>query len=157
MEEHVPYGSAESARQSVGADAPAGSAFLAQEPMAAYQPGFLSRIRQGLPGAYLGQLQTRLGASQAELAELLHLSVKTLHRYADEHHLDTPTSERILLLEDLFRFGQEVLGSQAHFTAWLRRPNRTLGGVAPLEVLNSFTGIVAVKDQLGRIQHGVYA
>lgn len=139
------------------ADASLSEGFLAQEPMAAYQPGFMSRIMHGLPGAYLSQLQARLGASQAELADLLHVSVKSLHRYADDAHLDMATSERILLLEDLARFGQDVLGSADHFKQWLRRPNRTLGGVAPFAVLKAFTGIVAVKDQLGRIQHGVYA
>jgi ribosomal protein S16 len=40
---------------------------------------------------------------------------------------------------------------------WLHRPNRALGGPAPLTLLDTDLGAQQVEQLLGRIEHGVYS
>lgn len=40
--------------------------------------------------------------------------------------------------------------------AWLERPCKGLGGQAPLEVAETESGIRAMEDLIGRLEHGVF-
>lgn len=57
----------------------------------------------------------------------------------------------------LFIRAEEVFGSQEKARKWLRVPCLALGGNAPLDFLDTFAGVRMVEDELGRIEHGVYA
>ncbi len=66
-------------------------------------------------------------------------------------------------MDRLFRGGriaaqaEQVLGSRAKASAWLRKPNRALGGAVPLRQLDTDLGAGEVEDVLLRIAHGVYS
>ncbi|MBI2318149.1 MAG: DUF2384 domain-containing protein [Betaproteobacteria bacterium] len=51
----------------------------------------------------------------------------------------------------------EVLESPEKAASWLRRPNRALGGVAPLELLDTDAGVREVEAVIWRIAYGVYS
>jgi putative toxin-antitoxin system antitoxin component (TIGR02293 family) len=40
---------------------------------------------------------------------------------------------------------------------WLKRPNRSLNGLAPVDLLDTDPGIQQVAELLDRIEHGVYS
>jgi putative toxin-antitoxin system antitoxin component (TIGR02293 family) len=48
-----------------------------------------------------------------------------------------------------------TLGSETKAVGWLRCPNRALGNVPPLELLDTDIGVRQVEDILGRIEHGI--
>ncbi len=52
---------------------------------------------------------------------------------------------------------EEVLQDRASAAAWLRTPNRALGGMVPLDLLRTQAGLEAVLRVLGRIEAGVYS
>ena len=91
-----------------------------------------------------------------EIATLLPVSERQLARYKDQHLLRKDISSHLILLVELCARGFEVLGEE-QFKKWLRLDNRALGGLQPIEILDTPIGINMVGDILGRIEHGVYS
>jgi uncharacterized protein (DUF2384 family) len=48
----------------------------------------------------------------------------------------------------------EYLGDRQHALHWLKRPNRALGGVAPVAAIDTELGARQVENILGRIAYG---
>ena len=46
-------------------------------------------------------------------------------------------------------------GDEASTNRWLRTPAKALGGHTPNEVLEVEGGVEAVRDLIGRIEHGI--
>jgi len=57
----------------------------------------------------------------------------------------------------LVRKGEEVFGDKSKFDAWLNATNVSLGNVVPKNLLDSSFGINLLKDELIRIEYGVFA
>jgi putative toxin-antitoxin system antitoxin component (TIGR02293 family) len=94
----------------------------------------------------------------SEWAKFLHVSERTLQRYETENKIfDSSQSEKILQISMLYQFGKEVFGTEVVFDSWLKTKSIALGGIAPKELLDSSFGIELVKNELGRLQHGVLA
>jgi len=95
--------------------------------------------------------------TQKEWAAILHLSEKTLQRYAkDNKHFGGIYTERILQMQELINMGLETFTSPEAFYRWLKRDKSVLGELLTFDSLKTSRGIQLIIDQLGRIQHGVY-
>lgn len=93
----------------------------------------------------------------AEWADILHLSERTLHRYAKENSTFAGLQiELILLTEKLIDMGNEVFGKEG-FKSWLQSAVFSLDNKTPKEFLNSYSGIQELINTIGRIQHGISA
>ena len=132
--------------------------------MATYQPqratGFaiIEQAQQGVPTQQVDQLAELLGISFKEMAIILQVAERTLHRFRSAGQLDQQTSERLLWLENLTSHGLLVFDGRAEALAdWLRHPLRELKGQAPLQWLNTISGFGLVDDVLTRIEYGVYS
>ncbi|GAB2631503.1 type II RES/Xre toxin-antitoxin system antitoxin [Belliella aquatica] len=91
-------------------------------------------------------------------ADLLHISDRTLQRYKkDQKSFESIHSERILKLGLLFKFGEEVFGDFQLFKSWLFESSIPLGSQSPYSLLDTTFGMELVRDELGRIQHGIFA
>ena len=96
--------------------------------------------------------------SQMEWAGILHLSERTLQRYAKSNGIFAPmNAERILQIAKVLEQGKITFGSTDHFYSWLKDEPRTLDGHLSFESLSSYDGIERVLTQLGRIQYGILA
>jgi putative toxin-antitoxin system antitoxin component (TIGR02293 family) len=112
-------------------------------------------VREGLPVAALEFLARRLMAG--EIYRLIG-SPRTLQRKrAAGTRLSPDESDRLTRVARLIARAEEALGDPATAIHWLRRENRALGGVRPLQALDSDAGALAVERVLGRIEHGVYS
>ncbi len=60
-------------------------------------------------------------------------------------------------LTRVFAAAKQVLGSEDKARRWMLKPSRALGGETPLHLLDTDIGANAVFDELGRIEHGVFA
>ncbi len=52
---------------------------------------------------------------------------------------------------------QEVFGDLPAASAWLKQEIRSLGGMTPLSLMKTDSGLQLVMDTLGRIEHGIVA
>ncbi len=90
-------------------------------------------------------------------AGFLHLSERTLLRYASENKsFEGIYIERILMLERLFKKGCDIFSSAGAFFSWLIKPKKILGSILDKNALSTTEGILALEDELGRIEHGIY-
>jgi putative toxin-antitoxin system antitoxin component (TIGR02293 family) len=93
----------------------------------------------------------------AEWASILHLSERTLQRYAkDNKSFEGIYVDRILHVENLIEMGLETFNSPDAFYEWLKKPKEVNGYELDLNALSHSQGIQELYDQLGRIQHGIY-
>ena len=96
--------------------------------------------------------------TQAEWASILHVSERTLQRYAKNNGSFAPiNAERAVQIEKVIKEGKVTFGKVESFYNWLKRKPYMLEGNLSFESLTSYEGIQKVLTQLGRIQHGLFA
>ena len=117
----------------------------------------IHRARSGLPFASLTIIGTRYGIPVLTLARVVGLPARTLARRKKERRLRADESDRLLRLARVAAVAEDVLGTREHAGRWLQKPNRALGDVTPLDLLDTDLGAAEVVTVLGRIEHGVYS
>jgi putative toxin-antitoxin system antitoxin component (TIGR02293 family) len=96
--------------------------------------------------------------TQAEWAAILHISERTLQRYAKNNGtFASMNAERALQIAKVLQQGEIAFGTIENFYKWLKGNPYMLEGNLSLESLTTFDGIQKVLTQLGRIQHGIFA
>ena len=96
--------------------------------------------------------------TQKEWSDILHISERTLHRYAKEDgNFNFSVTDRILQIDKVIKRGIEVFGNIDKFISWLKSNPYMLEGRLSLQSLASFEGINMILTQLGRIEHGLFA
>lgn len=96
--------------------------------------------------------------TQAEWANILHVSERTLQRYSKDNHSFAPiNAERIVLIEKVLQQAKLTFGSTDKFYDWIKREPYMMEGNLSVQSLSTFEGIQNVLTQLGRIQHGIFA
>ncbi len=118
--------------------------------------------RTGIAKLALAVLAEKTSLSIKEIAQAIHISERTLQRYDDNRKLDKATTEKAIELAQLYQYGIEVFGSRDKFNGWMRHPSVYFGGVPPsgqlpVELLDTTTGMLLIRDELTRIAHGVFA
>ncbi|MBM4296630.1 MAG: DUF2384 domain-containing protein [Deltaproteobacteria bacterium] len=112
-------------------------------------------VKEGLPYASFEALSERLGLDRDEVANALYLPHRTTARRKKQQKLHTDESDRVLRLARIIAQATETLGTERKAVGWLRCPNRALGNIPPLELLDTDIGARQVEDILGRIEHGI--
>jgi putative toxin-antitoxin system antitoxin component (TIGR02293 family) len=114
-------------------------------------------IRKGLAKKHLESLMMTTGLNLTAMAHILHVSERTMHRYAKDTLLNPEISERLLEIAKLYAKGQDVFGGLEPFKKWLQDPVIALGNKKPLDFLDTSIGIRLLEDELGRIEHGIFS
>ncbi|WP_421826634.1 type II toxin-antitoxin system Xre/ParS family antitoxin [Larkinella sp.] len=118
----------------------------------------VEKTRSGVSRARVDEVAQRVGLTDKEMARVLTISERTLHRLQPDARLDGNSSERLILLEGLIRHGLDVFDGRADVLArWLRGPLPELRRQAPVALLDTTTGFGMVHTVLGRIEHGIYS
>ena len=116
----------------------------------------IDKSRQGVLRSEADSVAGLAKLTDIEMARMLNMSDRNLHRIKPGERLSRDASERLLLLTNLLRHGLEVFDDDAETLAdWLRSPIRELNSQSPLNLLDTTTGFGLVDDVLGRIEHGI--
>lgn len=115
----------------------------------------LSSSKAGLsPKAALDFL-TVSGFTYGEFQETFKTTVKTIQNYVvNDLRLDASLSEKLLKSFSLFTKGIEIFGSANAFHEWLNTSCYGLGNQIPFEIMDTFTGITLIEEELIRIEYG---
>lgn len=96
--------------------------------------------------------------TEKEWANFLGISTRTLDRYRNgTKNFPSKQSERIIEIKRLLNYGESVFEDWENFMYWMSTKNIPMGGVIPKGLLDTTMGINMVHDQLGRIEHGIFA
>jgi putative toxin-antitoxin system antitoxin component (TIGR02293 family) len=118
------------------------------------QTDLQAAIREGFPQTVVEEVMHAAGITLKELGAALDLSARSLQRRRREGRLATYESDRLYRLARIIALAKHYLGGVETATRWLKRPNRALGGSAPLESIDTEPGARAVENVLGRIAYG---
>lgn len=114
-------------------------------------------IRKGLSKKNLDHLMDTTGLDLTTMSKILHISERTLHRYTISTILNPEISERIIEIARLYAKGQDTFGDLQSFRIWMGHPSITFNYVEPSGFLDTSLGIKLIEDELGRIEHGIFA
>lgn len=143
----------------------------AEEPALAYKPLTLSvqtilnldthqvseplkrveTFRRGLKKKSFEKLKEVTGLDYNTLAAALAVSAKTLQR---KEVFDVVQSEKMYELAELYSLGVSYFGTEG-FRHWMQRPLFTLGNRKPVELIDVSAGVVLLKTEIMRLQHGI--
>lgn len=124
-------------------------------------------IKDGVPASKAKRMIAELHFDQGALLRALNLKTATVNRKAARDDVLSPEDgERVIGIAKLV--GQleamiEDSGDPVPFDApawlsrWLREPLASLGGAAPLSLLDTMEGLSLVSQALSQIQSGAYA
>ncbi|MBD0255201.1 MAG: DUF2384 domain-containing protein [Cytophagales bacterium] len=113
---------------------------------------------EGIDAGFVGKVAKNLLIQQEEIAQILHLSSKTLRNYEIEHKkLNPTTSEQVLKLQLMAEKGKEVFGDPQAFLRWLRKPAYGLEDQIPMNLLQTSGGIDLIIEELDRIAYGDFS
>lgn len=118
---------------------------------------WVSVIRRGIASPAVDALIKFTRISQAELATSLGIPERTLARRKREGKLNSEESAKLVRFARVVERAGEVFEDLSTAVDWLKSANASLGGAAPLSLLDTDIGAEAVMDTLGRIEHGVFA
>ncbi|MGK5095168.1 antitoxin Xre/MbcA/ParS toxin-binding domain-containing protein [Deltaproteobacteria bacterium TL4] len=113
--------------------------------------------RTGIPKRAISTLAECFDLTIPELTKYLHVSERTLQRYTPEKLLSSPLSDHLLQMAKVYAKSLDVFEDAEDTTCWLKQPSLALGNIAPIELLDTSSGIEMVLDELIRIEYGVVA
>ncbi|MGZ8559760.1 MAG: type II RES/Xre toxin-antitoxin system antitoxin [Chitinophagaceae bacterium] len=118
---------------------------------------FIDMIRKGIPKKSIDNLVEKTGIPVNEMAVLMRLSDRTLRRYDPQTLLNPEQSERVVEISRLYSRGEDVFGNLDNFKEWMNSSVMALGNIKPKTLLDTSLGIDILMNELGRIEHGIFA
>jgi putative toxin-antitoxin system antitoxin component, TIGR02293 family len=118
---------------------------------------YITVSRKGLSVRQLKEILRFTNISLKQIASMVSISERQLTRYTDDKILKTDISAHLIQITELYQFGYEVFEDEENFQRWVNREIRGLGYQKPIDLLDTPFGIQDVKNELGRLEHGVYS
>ena len=116
----------------------------------------IRKIQKGLRFSELETLQNSIDLPFEQLAAKLAISRSTLQRRRAAGRLSPDESDKVMRLSRLLEHATNVFGDIERARAWLKFPQRGLGGAVPLDYAETEVGAREVDNLLGRIEYSVY-
>jgi putative toxin-antitoxin system antitoxin component (TIGR02293 family) len=117
----------------------------------------IQRVRAGLPIRELDKLAADLGLPRKHLLDALRLSERTvLWRASRKERLSQDESQRVIRARSILDRATELFGSKSEAAGWMTSPAYGLGGVRPIDWLDTDIGYQNVEALLGSIEWGNY-
>jgi putative toxin-antitoxin system antitoxin component (TIGR02293 family) len=117
----------------------------------------IQRVRAGLPIRELDKLAADLALPRKHLLGALRLSERTiLWRASRKERLSQDESQRVLRARSILDRATELFGSKGQAAGWITSPAYGLGGVRPIDWLDTDIGYQNVEALLTAIEWGNY-
>jgi len=119
----------------------------------------IASIRRGFPFTTVKRVAEDCQISETQVATyflgISEPNLSTLEK--SEQPLNSIQSDRLYRLSRLISRAIEVFENIDTARKWLKRPNQALGGIVPLDILDTDAGTEQVEELLNRIEYGVYS
>ncbi len=113
--------------------------------------------KKGIPKKALITLAKNIHMSTRAMANILHITERTLQRKKDLDLLNESLSENSIQIAEVYSRGTDVFDTIEDFQVWINASNKALNNKKPIELLSSRYGALLVLDELGRIEYGVFS
>lgn len=120
--------------------------------------GLVEAVREGLPASAFSRVIREAGLSQEEAMRSLRLPRASIFRkLSAKQRLAPEESQKIARLARVVLLAEHVLEDTAKGREWLRTSIPALGGVRPVDMLDTDEGARMVEEELLRIEYGFFA
>lgn len=117
----------------------------------------VDKIRHGLPAKVFVQLTEHLPLSQATLAAKLGITTRTIHRKIRARQALSPIeSEKIIRVARVWNYARHLFTSDEAIASWLMTPAAPLGGISPIDLVDTDVGTTKVESFIKGIAYGNY-
>jgi len=114
--------------------------------------------REGVDRSLVDTVSNLVKLTDNEMAYLLGMTPRNLHRIPSDKRLGIDASERLLLLKNILIHALDTFeGKETIVRNWLRMPLSELNDQSPLQMMDTVTGFSLVDDVLGRLDYGLPA
>ena len=114
--------------------------------------------REGVLRSVADDVSELVKLTDNEIAYILGMTPRNLHRLAPDKRLGTDASERLLLLKNVLIHALDTFeGKETVVRNWLKTPLNELDDQTPLQLMDTITGFGMVEDVLGRLDYGLPA
>jgi putative toxin-antitoxin system antitoxin component (TIGR02293 family) len=119
----------------------------------------VARLEAGLPYRSLNQFKRALNLADADIAQVLQMSGRTLTRLhaTKPKLLPSDLSERLYSVAQIYALAEDVFADHTTALGWMSEPQFGLQGQRPSELVRSEIGRQQVRELLQRIEHGLAA
>jgi putative toxin-antitoxin system antitoxin component (TIGR02293 family) len=99
---------------------------------------------------------TAFGLTMDELYRFVAPRRTLARRIAKGEPLTVEENDSALRIVRIVEMAVRVFGEDTKALNWLRKPNRGMGGVVPIDLLESETGALLIEQALNQIDYGIY-
>jgi putative toxin-antitoxin system antitoxin component (TIGR02293 family) len=99
----------------------------------------------------------KCGLTNEELYKIVAPRRTLQRREANNEQLSVVEADRVLRIKHIIEFADRVFGDPEKARRWLRKPSRALDMSIPLELIETEQGGRIVENELGVIDHGMFA
>ena len=114
-------------------------------------------LRAGLSYTTVTSLARHTGFAPQRIFAAVNLSARTMERRKKQKKLSADESQKIARFARVVALGDAVFEDQQITSRWLERENSALGGLVPLELLDTEEGAREVESVLHRLEYGIYS
>lgn len=116
----------------------------------------IKRVEEGFSFHTLERFQKVTQIPTDDLAEVVAIKLRTLHRRKKEGRLDPDESDRLLRVSRVFAKTLDLFEGDAEAARqWFYTPARALGGRRPLDFARTDLGTREVESLIDRLEQGV--
>ncbi|MHC8349786.1 type II RES/Xre toxin-antitoxin system antitoxin [Pseudomonas sp. RT4P38] len=115
----------------------------------------IHQIKVGFPASLVQAFRLTFDLQERNVEILLNASTSTLERRRREHkNLDPVASERLDRIATVSHLAEEVFESKENAAQWMSKPNKALGGSAPIMLCETEIGAKQVRRVLQALEWG---
>ena len=104
---------------------------------------------------YIELMDELVSLNDTIISNWLNITPRTLRNYrSKDAGLKDNTKEHIISILSLFKHGISVFGTTAVFEQWLSTPNYLLDEKAPMDFLDTISGIRLIDNRLTAMEYG---
>jgi putative toxin-antitoxin system antitoxin component (TIGR02293 family) len=113
-------------------------------------------LRDGVPVTVFDTLAAEIGTSKTLLGRVIGLPSSTLVRRRQSKRLSPEESDRLYRVASAYQRALQLFeGDRKAAQRWLNDPAKALGGISPIEYLDTEAGAEAIQDLILRLEHGI--
>ena len=101
-------------------------------------------------------MKDKYGFSLDTLSKILDITDRSIQNKSKDYIFTGNVAEKIFGLSEVYSYGIEVFEERGKFIHWLATPNPILDNKKPVELLFTLLGMQQVKQELGRIDYGIF-
>ena len=115
-------------------------------------------VHQGFKPLVYRNIINKAQLSQNEFHLVTHIPVSTIkRRIKNKERFSTQESDVMYRLALLIKLATDLFDNEEQALKWMRSSVYGLGGKRPLDMVSTTVDFEAVKDLIGRVEHGVFS